>query len=116
MDSITTPEIFQEQTAAFQTLVWVYIVTLSVAGYMFRALWLSKKEDVDYIREQDKANLTMLMNILTHMKTIGADVSKIETALLSLKDIESNTNEYKPQLEAIRQELVEISRNLNKNE
>lgn len=81
-------DLLNNSDATIQGILLSFIAILLAVIYY---LWKSKLADEAYIREQDKANLEMLLSITTAVKEVGTNTSKnttkLETMSLSVNEI-----------------------------
>lgn len=74
-------DMLNEDTSFKVFLFFVIIVLIIGMGF----LWRAKEKRDDYIREQDKANLTMLHEVTSAVKEVAATTDENKTNINTLK-------------------------------
>lgn len=61
-----------------KTLTWLGSVIVGGLSTAVLVLWNANKKNTEYIRDQDKANLSLLGELGKNHQIMGIDISKIE--------------------------------------
>lgn len=72
------------------TIQGILLSVIAILLVFIGMLWKSKINDQDYIREQDKANLEMLLKVTSTIDGLGKDVNKIDETTSANNTITSN--------------------------
>jgi hypothetical protein len=88
-----------DQTAFINLILWIGGVITVAMSSAVAVLWYAKEKRDNYIREQDKANQSLLMEIANNYKSMGVDVSKIEQLV---------SKEIKPSVDEVRIHVISL--------
>lgn len=100
------PDIIADQGKTIQLILWIGGIMVTAMATTITVLWKAKENRDSYIREQDKANQAILMEIANNYKVMGVDLSKLEA---------TTSNELKPNVKETRNIVGQIIKKCDQN-
>jgi hypothetical protein len=97
----TTPDFINSQSTNIQIIVWLGGLIVIGLCTALAVIWKENIKQAEYIKEQDKANLIVLNDLINFSKNLTTDVQQVEKSIndnvilniteikLTLKNIEN---------------------------